>query len=259
MWQHARDVLAEKGKSMSSREIWNRIESSGRYRGRGSNPDATLRTELARKTVGRTETWTNNNKVFYAESGNPTRWGLLEWLDKAHIPATPKATSGRILKIKDESDLETVSDALNISKKRCHNQLTNQLLKWATAAGLLVKEGSASQALYDALLIDPEAVAPQVLVEAKASCDIADVRLAIGQLLDYLRHLPNSGETELAILLPERPPQYVIEFIQHVDELIPTRSVLAIWFGADAYLEYSTDTPPPLFTRRSPRSTIPAG
>lgn len=167
------------------------------------------------------------------------------------IPATPKPTSGRDLKIKDESDLETVFDALNISKKRCHNQLTNQLLEWASAAGLVVKEGYASQALYDALLFSSEAAARQVLVEAKASCDIADARLAIGQLLDYLRHLPNSGETDLAILLPERPPHNVIDFIGHVDELIPTRSVLAIWFGADAYLEYSTDTPPSLFSRRS--------
>ena len=253
MWQQAREVLAEAGKSLSSREIWNRIESSGRYRGRGSNPDATVRTELARKTVGRTETWTNHNKVFYAEPGDPTRWGLLEWLEKAHIPATPKPTSGRDLKIKDESDLETVFDALSLSKKRLHNQLTNQLLEWATEAGLVVKEGNARQALYDALIFGSEAAAPQVLVEAKASCEIADARLAIGQLLDYLRHLPNSDETDLAILLPERPPHNVIDFIRHVDELIPTRSVLAIWFGADAYLEYSTDTPPSLFTRRSPR------
>lgn len=139
-WQLAREVLAEAGESMSSREIWNRIESGGRYGGRGSNPDATLRTELARKTVGRTESWTNHNKVFQAEAGNPTRWGLVEWLEKAHITATPKPTSGRNLKIKDESDLETVFDALNFSKKRCHNQLTNQLLEWATAAGVVVKE-----------------------------------------------------------------------------------------------------------------------
>lgn len=249
MWEHARLVLAEAGTSMTSREIWNHIESSGGYEGIGSNPSAILQTALLRKTAGRTETWTNRNKVFYEIHDNPTRYGLLEWRESAHIPATAKPTSGRELKVKDETDLNVVSDALNISKKRRHNQLTNQLLKWATSAGLLVKEGNASQALYDALLIDPTAAVRQVLVEAKASCDIADVRFAIGQLLDYVRHLPNEGETDLAILLPERPPQNVIDFLHYVDKLIPTRLVFAVWFGLDSYLKFSTDTPPPLLAR----------
>jgi hypothetical protein len=249
LWQHAHDVLAEAGTPLTSRQIWNRINAGGRYHGIGSTPDATLRTELLRKTVGRTEPWTTSNKAFYTVPGNPTRYGLLEWREKGYVPATPKATSGRQLNIKDESDLETVSDALNISKKRRHNQLTNQLLKWASAVGILVKEGSDSQALYDALLIDPKAAGRQILVEAKASCEMPHVRLAIGQLLDYARHLPDGSETDFAILLPERPPQNVIDFIHYVDELLPKHSILAIWFGLDSYLEYSASTPPSLFVR----------
>lgn len=249
LWQHAREILAEVGTPMTSREIWNRIELSRRYHGIALDPAAILHTALLRKTEGRTEPWTNRNKVFYDVPGNPTRYGLLEWRENAHLPATTKPTSGRELKIKDESDVEVVSDALSISKKRRHNQLTNQLLEWATAAGMLVKEGNANQALYDALLINPDVGLGQVLVEAKASCDIADVRLAIGQLLDYVRHIPNSGETDLAVLLPEHPPQNVIDFIHHVNELIPTQAVLAIWFRFDGYLEFSTTTPPLLLTR----------
>jgi hypothetical protein len=49
-----------------------------------------------------------------------------------------------------------------------------------------------------------------VLYEAKSSSDRATVRLAVGQLLDYLRFIPDAKG---ALLLPEQPSEDLINFI----------------------------------------------
>lgn len=60
------------------------------------------------------------------------------------------------------------------------------------------------------LVTDPYDTTTGILYEAKSSSDRATVRLAVGQLLDYLRFVPDARG---ALLLPARPSQDLVEFI----------------------------------------------
>lgn len=55
-----------------------------------------------------------------------------------------------------------------------------------------------------------------LLVEAKASADRAAVRMAIGQLLDYRRHVHPAPDL-CAVLLPERPTSDLVELLDALD------------------------------------------
>ncbi|MFI6306758.1 EVE domain-containing protein [Amycolatopsis thailandensis] len=57
-------------------------------------------------------------------------------------------------------------------------------------------------------LFDPAA---NTLIEAKASNSRQDVRMALGQLLDYRHHI--KPDAELAVLLPDRPAPSIIEVL----------------------------------------------
>jgi hypothetical protein len=62
-----------------------------------------------------------------------------------------------------------------------------------------------------------------LLIEVKSSTNIADVRLAVGQLLDYRRFVDRPNATDLAVLLPEEPNA-------HVRELLKACDILLLWF-----------------------------
>lgn len=50
------------------------------------------------------------------------------------------------------------------------------------------------------------------LIEAKASVSRQDIRMAIGQLLDYRRHL--NPRPSLTLLLPERPSEDLVVLLR---------------------------------------------
>ena len=52
------------------------------------------------------------------------------------------------------------------------------------------------------------------MIEAKASSARADVRMAIGQLLDYRRHV--AGVKRCVLLVPDRPGEDLLELIAGV-------------------------------------------
>ena len=54
----------------------------------------------------------------------------------------------------------------------------------------------------------------KILIEAKSSCTRNQIRLAIGQLLDYKRYL---NPKQMAILLPTKPKSDLIELIKSLD------------------------------------------
>jgi hypothetical protein len=51
-----------------------------------------------------------------------------------------------------------------------------------------------------------------LLIEAKASASRQDIRMAIGQLLDYRRHL-GSRKSSLAVLVPDRPTPDLLDLL----------------------------------------------
>ena len=55
----------------------------------------------------------------------------------------------------------------------------------------------------------------KILIEAKSSCTRNQIRLAIGQLLDYKRYL---NPKQMAILLPTKPKSDLIELIKSLED-----------------------------------------
>ncbi|SDQ51608.1 hypothetical protein [Thermostaphylospora chromogena] len=66
------------------------------------------------------------------------------------------------------------------------------------------------------LLTDLYDVTAHVLYEAKGTSSREDVRMAIGQLLDYRRHV-NPADPKLAVLLPEKPHEDLQDLLRRLD------------------------------------------
>lgn len=66
-----------------------------------------------------------------------------------------------------------------------------------------------------ALLTDIYDVGTKTLHEVKASARRDDIRMAVGQLLDYRRHI-DVPDLRLAILVPDRPSADLIDFAHSV-------------------------------------------
>lgn len=143
-------------------------------------------------------------------------------------PLRPKPPAPRHLDIKDEKDLAVLSVARTLQMQRLHNAMTNALL-YTVGGRKAVFEGNRQEAMFDALILDYKGPKKDLLIEVKSSTNIADVRLAIGQLLDYRRFVNRPDATDLAVLLPEEPDA-------HVCELLRTCDILLLWFEDKATL-----------------------
>jgi hypothetical protein len=104
----------------------------------------------------------------------------------------PPSTS--VKAIRRESAL--VADFRTFLEKQAHEVLRYKIYTPGSVSPLLTD-------LYD--------VTESVLYEAKASAGRGDIRLAIGQLLDYHRYMPDG--IQLAVLLPARPNEELIDLL----------------------------------------------
>jgi hypothetical protein len=144
-------------------------------------------------------------------------------LKKQFRLAIPKSKD---LALKDEEDYEVLRKNLSINAKRIHNNLTNQLI---TLFDGRIVEGSDSQCKFDALVKDHNK-GRDLLIEVKSSTEIADVRMAIGQLLDYHRQLDNRNNVSMAVLLPKEPDR-------NVKDLLKYAKIGLLWFKGDKLIE----------------------
>ncbi|MBX7133467.1 MAG: hypothetical protein K1X67_12410 [Fimbriimonadaceae bacterium] len=160
------------------------------------------------------------------------------------VPLEQKGTEGRDLRIKDDHDLATIRESSELPMKRLHNRMTNALLN-LTGRTFTVLEGSRPEAQFDALLQHYNAEGEDLLIEVKSSTSVPDVRLAIGQLLDYRRFLERPEQTHLGVLLPEQPPREMNEFIDSINRLVGRRLVTLYWFSSPTGLNeiLSSDGP----------------
>lgn len=124
--------------------------------------------------------------------------------------AIPKSKN---LALKDVEDYEVLKRNLNVKARRVHNELTNQLLN---AFNNKIVEGSDPQCKYDALVKNYDGIF-DLLIEVKSSVEVSDVRMAIGQLLDYHRQLDNRVSVYKAVLLPKEPAQSVKDLLKYAD------------------------------------------
>jgi len=126
-----------------------------------------------------------------------------------------KNTADGELPLKDEADVEAIRKAGSITHRRIHNQLTNNLKKSLTKYTLL--EGKSQSCMFDVLVKRYNNTGNDLLIEVKSSAESPHVRMAVGQLFDYWFALKGEEEPHLAVLLPERPADEVVSFLQWMD------------------------------------------
>ncbi|PQV44257.1 hypothetical protein [Paraburkholderia sp. BL21I4N1] len=136
-------------------------------------------------------------------------------------------TEGNELPLKDDSDIETIKQAQTLKRRRLHNTITNKLRHLLQGYNLL--EGNSKSAQFDVMVKNFDGRKNDLLIEVKSSIDVADVRMAIGQLLSYwfvVRGATKWESTYLAILLPEKPAA-------EIQDLLKWCGLGLLWFNND--------------------------
>lgn len=88
-----------------------------------------------------------------------------------------------------------------------------QLVKrYETSTGRQLLARSVRLPSGELLVCDAFDMSCDQLIEAKASASRQDIRMAIGQLLDYRRHL--GSRSSMAVLLPERPSDDLMDLLR---------------------------------------------
>jgi hypothetical protein len=106
--------------------------------------------------------------------------------------------------------------ARTVRVRRMHRKMTNALKKLLEGR-FKAKRGPHGPGQFDVLVERYEGEGRDLLIEVKSFVDLNAVRLAVGQLLDYHRHLKNRETTDLAVMLPSEPPELIKEFVKDDD------------------------------------------
>lgn len=124
---------------------------------------------------------------------------IVERLNQAVRPAKEILPERKSLKVRD-ADAGDVQYEVSRSKQRVHDAITNWLVEWGKQEAKVIREGSDSRALYDAV-IEKFPDNANLLVEVKSTAELGAIRLAVGQLIDYRRVLGESGPSPSCVLL----------------------------------------------------------
>lgn len=136
-----------------------------------------------------------------------------------------KTAGDKALPLKDEGDIEVIQRAGSQSQRRKHNELTNALQS-ALAEYTLV-EGTGADCMFDVLVKNYDDEENDLLIEAKSSTEVANIRMAVGQLFQYWFSLGGSlEEPHLAVLVPECPVDEVLRFLNELE-------IGLLWFDGD--------------------------
>jgi hypothetical protein len=122
----------------------------------------------------------------------------------------------------DDAERVAIQQSATITYRNRHNVMTNSLRKLFPAFTL--EQGADPNCRYDVLIKNYDKSGRDLLIEAKPDHDKGSIRIAIGQLLDYRRFLPNQAATDLAILTISRPTD------SHI-ELMLDLQITVLWFG----------------------------
>ncbi|ROO82945.1 hypothetical protein EDD29_0432 [Actinocorallia herbida] len=108
---------------------------------------------------------------------------------------------------------------------RREGELTTAYKDFLVERGHTVKRFQITVAgVAGALMTDLYDVTDNVLYEAKGAARRTDVRLAIGQLLDYRRHIETPPGLRLAVLLPSEPGDDLRDLLQRENIALVTRT-----------------------------------
>ncbi|MFI2077668.1 hypothetical protein [Streptomyces triculaminicus] len=136
--------------------------------------------------------------------------------DPAYLELKPaEATTGQATKPEQNSAKKVTrkaSDAVEV--KRREAELSDRFLAFLNGQGHTVKRFKIRvKGLTSTFWTDLYDQDDNVLYELKGSSSRNAVRMAIGQLLDYRRHIPTE-DARLVVLLPERPADDLQELVK---------------------------------------------
>ena len=132
--------------------------------------------------------------------------------------------NGKLLPSKDESDLLIVQEERTEVRKQLHNEMTNRLMDlWKDYT---LTEGDAANAQYDVMVENYNGKGRDLIVEVKSSAEIANLRMAVGQLFSYWFGLDPSEEFHLCVLLPAKPALHDVRWLEWL-------KIGVIWFSMD--------------------------
>ena len=145
-----------------------------------------------------------------------------------HIPKllpTERATTGNAegteVPYFDDDERVATTNSRTIIYRNLHRTMIEALRK--LFQGYQFDQGKSSFCRYDYRVKNYDHKGRDLLIEAKPESSRGDIRLAIGQLLDYRRHLANRLATDMAVLTITRPPG---EYINLLAEL----QISSLWF-----------------------------
>jgi hypothetical protein len=135
------------------------------------------------------------------------------------VVPVPKQNGVKVKATEQHTTAETVADIPATQRKvlRREGELVTAFEAHLEAAGhtthsfqftIKGEPGALTPDLYDAT--------DHALYEAKGLTTRANVRMAIGQLLDYRRRVPNRDDLRLAVLLPSEPTEDVQELLEEL-------------------------------------------
>jgi len=132
-----------------------------------------------------------------------------------------EANEGLPLHDYDEAE-RTATIASGTTRYRTrHNTMTKALGQLCRELSL--KAGTHANCRYDVLAKNYDGDGRDLLVEVKPDPDKGSLRIAIGQLLDYRRFLPNRAGTDLAVLTISTPPEPYLNLLLDLQ-------ITALWF-----------------------------
>ncbi|GAA3866441.1 hypothetical protein [Streptomyces lannensis] len=202
---------------------------------RGPGRDGVMRNVLVfrfRPAEGTTPAWTETDKVPAAAKTT------IEIIDPAvAVPAPvvlPQQSGAKVKKTEQHSTSETVADIPAGQRKvlRREGELVTAFAAHLAAAGhkthsfqITIKgePGALTPDLYDAT--------DHALYEAKGLTTRANIRMAIGQLADYRRHIPGPQILRVAVLLPSEPSEDLKDLLgeEYVELVYQTDDGFAGW------------------------------
>jgi 5-methylcytosine-specific restriction protein A len=133
------------------------------------------------------------------------------------LPSAPAEPEERIpLLVPTEVDKTLISARQGTEDGEAHRreaQLTTRFTAWLRSQKREARRWSIPLAGGRSMLTDFFTPHDNTLYEAKASASRTDIRMAIGQLLDYAAHL--EAGIRLSVLLPARPVDDLIHLLQN--------------------------------------------
>ncbi|MGW7353149.1 hypothetical protein [Streptomyces sp. NPDC054784] len=127
-----------------------------------------------------------------------------------------QATQGQVAKPESHGQTKATrkaSDAVEITRREA--ELSDRFLAFLEGKGHQVRRFKIRiKGLTSTFWTDLYDMTDNVLYELKGNSGRGAVRMAIGQLLDYSRHLPQK-DVQLVVLLPEKPIDDLAQLVEH--------------------------------------------